>query len=156
MRPLSESTGRVAGKTFNRKYVALGRILTHWEDIIGAKMAGKAQPVKLRYIKHEKSKKPTATLDIATTTADATLLHYQKDLILERINQIFGDQWVSAIRFVSMPSNKAPSAPKKPKRPLTGAEKNHLSGVLGNIEDEDMHRVLENLGKAVMLEEKDV
>ncbi len=155
MRPISEATGRVAGKSFNRKYIALGRILTHWNDIVGPELARKAQPVKLRYLKHKQAKKPTASLDIATTSADATLLHYQKDLILERINQIFGERWVTAIRFVQVPVNtQTPKVKKPPHRPLTGTEQNYLSNMLDNIPDSDIKSRLERLGQAVLREEE--
>lgn len=154
MRPLSEATSRVTGTSFGRKYVALGRILSHWKDIVGAELAHKAQPVELHYRKAKEAKAPTVSLDIATSGSDATLLHYQKDLILERINQIFGERWIQAIRFVSVPSNEPKIKARKSRTPLTGEEKNHLSGMLAPIEDEEMRRTLEGLGQAVMLDEK--
>lgn len=154
MKPVSEAVGRVAGKSFKRKYIALGRILTHWEDIAGAELACKAQPVRLHYRKHKEAKQPTATLDIAASSADATLLHYRKDLILERINQIFGERWITAIRFVADPANISRSVPKKPKAPLTEHEKSYLSGMLQNIADFDLRGKLEGLGQAVLMEEK--
>jgi len=108
MRPLSDSVTKVTGKTFSRKYVALGRVISHWTDIVGKDFASKAQPVKIQYRykkktaqkSNAKKEKPQATLEIATSSADATIMHYQKDVILERINQIFGDAWITAIRFV--------------------------------------------------------
>ncbi|GJL84751.1 MAG: hypothetical protein DHS20C02_05260 [Micavibrio sp.] len=153
MRPVSEATRRVTGKSFSRKYISLGRILTHWNDIVGADLAQKAQPVKLRYIKHKEGKKPQASLDIATTSADATLLHYQKDLILERINQIFGERWITAIRFVNVPANTDGAKPKKQRKPLTDAEKNHLSSMLNDIGDPEIRRKLESMGEAMLMEE---
>jgi hypothetical protein len=154
MRPLSEATARIAGKSFERKYIALGRIVKAWDQIVGEDMATKAQPVKINYRKRERSKKAQASLDIAVSSADATLLHYQKDLILERINQVFGEQWVSAIRFVHMPANNA--APKLGQRlkPLSPAEKKSLSELLLNIADPDIRERLEGLGTAVISKEK--
>lgn len=154
MRPLSESTARIAGKNFERKYIAIGRIIKHWPDIVGASLADKAQPVKINYRKKERNKKPEASLDIAASSADATLLHYQKDLILERINQIFGERWINAIRFVSVPVNTQTSFRKKRLTPLTAAEKNTLSDMLYTIEDEAIRRKLEHLGAAIIAEEK--
>ena len=154
MRPVSESTRRVTGKVCSRKYISLGRILTHWNDIIGADLAQKAQPIKLRYIKRKEDEKPQASLDIATTGSDATLLHYRKDLILERINRIFGERWITAIRFVSVPSNMNTTKFKKTKTPLTAAEKNHLSSMLSSIKDQEMRNKLESLGEGVLMEEQ--
>lgn len=153
MRPVSEATRRVTGKSFSRKYISLGRILTHWDEIVGKDLAQKAQPVKLHYIKRKDGAKPQASLDIATTGSDATLLHYQKDLILERLNNIFGERWITAIRFVTMPANAQALKPKKAKVPLTDAEKNHLSSLLDNISDPEIRHKLANLGEAVLMEE---
>ncbi len=131
----------------------LGRLVTRWEDIVGPELSDKTQPVKIRYIKRKtKGEKPSASLDIATTSADATLLHYQKDLILERINQIFGDSWINSIRFVPYAANAVQTAPKLKKRqkPLTPREKQNLSSVLETIEDPDLREKLQSLGTAIL------
>lgn len=154
MRPVSEATSRVMGKNFSRKYIALGRIVKHWREIVGDTLADKAQPVKLRYQKYKESKKPQASLDIAVSGADATLLHYQKDLIIERINQIFGDRWITAIRFVQIPANSRSIGIKKARTPLTDTEKNHLSTVLESVKDKDIRQKLECLGQAMMMDER--
>lgn len=154
MRPLSEATARIAGKSFERKYIALGRIVNSWREIVGDKLADKAQPVKIHYRKSKDKKKPDATLEIATSSADATLLHYQKDLILERINQIFGERWITSLRFVNIPSNTAHKTAKKPKAPLTENEKKTLSDMVFEIEDDTLRDRLENLGKAIILDQK--
>lgn len=154
MRPISEATARVSGQSFSRKYVSLGRILSSWKEIVGEKLAGKAQPVKINYRKREKGGNPVAILDIAASSADSTLLHYQKDLILERINQIFGDKWVTAIRFVATPVSIKGKKPKKSRIPLTDDEKSHLSGMLESLADPDLKAKLETLGTAIITEQK--
>lgn len=154
MRPISEATARVTGQSFSRKYVAIGRIVGAWREIVGEKLANKAQPVKINFRKPEKGCKPGATLDIAASSADATLLHYQKDLILERINRIFGDKWITGIRFVALAANAASLKPKKTRKPLTEAEKNHLSHMLETCPDADLKARLENLGQAIVMEDK--
>ncbi len=158
MRPVSEATARVTNQSFSRKYIALGRIVKCWSDIVGADLATKAQPVKIHYRKNPRDKKkakiPEAVLHIAASSADATLLHYQSDLILERINQIFGERWISGIRFVANPSNATTRPYKKKKRPLTAAEKNHLSDMLDVVSDEEIRKALGNLGQAIIAEEK--
>ncbi|MCK5284365.1 MAG: DUF721 domain-containing protein [Alphaproteobacteria bacterium] len=155
MRQLSEATARIIGRNFNRKYVALGRIVKVWSDIVGAELADKAQPVKINYRKAKvRGEKPKASLDIAVSSSNATLLHYQKDLILERINQIFGERWVTNIRFVNIPVNILPVKRKKIKIPLTNIEKNTLSDILCTISDKEIKSKLEKLGTAVVEESK--
>lgn len=154
MRPLSDAVGRVTGKNFSRKFVSIGRIVTQWPDIIGENLAEKAQPVKIHYRKKPGNKKPEASLDIACSTADATLLHYQKDLIIERINQIFGERWITAIRFVNIPAGEVKAKQPKRRIPLTQEEKNTLSHMLSEIDDDEIRTKLNDLGQAMISDEK--
>jgi hypothetical protein len=159
-RLLSEAIPAIAGKAFSRKYIMLGRLVTRWADIIGVELAARTQPVKIRYYKNKKQaakagtgEKPTASLDIACSTADATLLHYQKDLILERINQIFGDKWITAIRFVPQAANliDVRQGGKKPAKSLTEAEKTGLSEAIAAAgPDDELRRRLESLGASIL------
>lgn len=121
---------------------------------MGEKFAHIAQPVKIHYRKNPKTKKQTATLDIATTSSYATTLPYQKDLILERINRIFGDQWISDIKFIASEVSEAPISRRKINTPLTGSEKKYLSTMLEEIDDPEFKARLESLGKAILMERK--
>jgi hypothetical protein len=152
MRPIAEATGRITGKSCSRKYIALGRIVNSWSEIVGPDLANKAQPVKLRYTKQEYSKTPMAILDIACSSADATLLHYQKDLILERINRIFGEGWVTGIKFVASVANTSKLPSRKAKKPLTEKEKSYLSGILEIVQDEEIRASLNSLGESILME----
>lgn len=153
MRSLSDATAKVTNTTFGRKYVSLGRIVSQWESIVGADLATKAQPSKLRYRKFKnKNAKPDAILEIATSSAYATKLHYQKLLILERINQIFGDEWITDIRFINI-NNSAPKIHKPKKREgLNELEKKYLLETLDSIDDIDVKQRLESLGKSLLLD----
>ncbi len=153
MRPLSEATSRVASKNFSKKYIAIGRLVEQWTDIMGEDFASKAQPVKIHYRK-TKDQKPCARLDIATSQSYATILAYQKDLILERINRIFGDKWITEVKFVISHTIDPPLTPKKANTPLTQDEKKYLSDVLDQISDQDYKQKLESLGKALLTDLK--
>lgn len=151
LKPLSEKIPAIAGQVFSRKFVMLGRILTYWEDIVGKDLAYKTQPVKLQYKKNQDGKKATATLSIATSSAEATMMHYRKDLILERINQIFGERFVTAVRFVPNETAEQDYAKHvKPRKILTENDKTYLSGVLEGVEDQELKAVLESLGKSML------
>jgi hypothetical protein len=129
----------------------LGRLVTHWPEIVGKDLADRAQPVKIRYRKVPGSNRPEASLDIASTTSEATLLHYRKDLILERINQIFGERLVTALRFVPVASNAAPSRPRRLlQTPLSPAEKEDLANILEHIRDHELKERLEMLGTSIL------
>lgn len=154
LRPVSDSVARLTKDTFSRKFVSLGRILSCWKDVVGPEMAGRTQPVKLHYRKPKSEKdKPQAALDIAVTSADATLLHYQKDLILERINQLFGERWVTAIRFVHAAANTDVLAPEESPLASVRLSKDELESVkavVSGVEDEEIRNKLEKLGQDVL------
>ena len=157
MRSLSEAARLVTSKTFGRKFIALGRILAHWPEIVGAEMAAKAQPVKIHHrVPKDKAlreaKPADVTLEIAVDSAYATLLHYQKDVMLERMNALFGERWITAIRFVPNIANLPQKPPKKPLPPLNAAQKNSLSQSLSCIEDTELKERLSRLGEAVYSE----
>lgn len=116
---------------------------------MGDKMAAYAQPLKIHYRKAKRQgEKPTATLEIAASSAHSSLLIMQKGLLLERINQIFGEQWITDIKFVHAPANII-EKPKKRRIPLTEAEKNSLSQMLEMVEDPAMKERLEKMGAAL-------
>lgn len=157
LRPLSTSISQLTSATFSKKFVALGRVLNNWNDIIGPEMAVKAQPVKIHYRKpKDKGDKPQATLEIAATSSDATLLHYQKDLILARINQIFGDSWITSIRFVHIAANSSPHGAdfSPPSRPIHPSDLELLKSSLLSVDDEEIRKCLEKLGQSVLKKER--
>lgn len=117
---------------------------------MGEKMAAYAQPLKIHYRKpHRKGDKAQATLEIATSSSHATLLIMQKGVLLEKINQIFGEDWITDIRFVHASSN-AVEKPKKQTNPLTEEEKNSLSHMLEMVDDPAIRERLEKMGAALL------
>lgn len=129
----------------------LGRLVTHWPDIVGKDLAAKAHPARIRYRKVPGQKNAEAALDIGVSTADATLLHYRVGLILERINQIFGEQIVTSIRFVPMASNeKKPSLTRFRKKSISPKDREDLANILENIDDPELKQRLEVLGTSIL------
>ncbi len=157
MRPLSHAVMKVTSQNFSRKYIAIGRIVDSWSDIVGKDFALKAQPARIQYRNRAKGsgEKPDAILEIGCSSADATMLHYQKDLILERINRIFGDQWITGIKFVPVAVNTDSGFRKSKikKRPLTGKDTDYLNETLASIGDEAIKQRLESLGKEILMED---
>jgi hypothetical protein len=153
LRLLSDAMPRVTGKVFSRKYIMLGRLVTHWKEIVGQDLADRAQPVKIHYRKVPGSKVAEATLEIASSTAEATLLHYRKELILERINQIFGERVVTALRFVPQAANEVRTGKARTvKKPVTSKDRAELANILESIDDPELKERLERLGTSILQE----
>lgn len=156
LRLIAETLPRVSDKLFSRKYIRLGRIVTNWRDIIGKKMAHQAQPIKLHVRKIRQNGKKAAkgqtqaTLEIATSSANATLLTMQKGVILERINQIFGSEWITDLKFTHIVLDPPQTEDKAEKTPLKQEKAKYLSDLLADIDDPDIKNSLESLGKALL------
>ena len=124
-----------------------------WPSIVGENLASKAHPARIRYRKHKKQKKPLTVLEIAVNNSEATMLHYQKDLILQRINHIFGEDWIADIKFVThttpltSPIKKSMAIPPKP---LSQEAQKKLSDILTCVVDEDLKLRLNSIGSAIL------
>jgi len=153
---ISDSVPKVADKIFARKFMALGRIVTHWEEIMGADLARITQPLKIHYRKaRKKGDLPNATLEIATSSANASLLIMKKGVLLEKMNQIFGQNWITDIKFKHIPANALNAAPiPKPKKPLSTGEKNTLTSMIDMVEDAEMKERLAKFGEAFLKNNK--
>lgn len=154
MKALSQSTAQVVSKNCSRKFIAVGKIVQVWPQIIGEKLAAEAVPVRIQYSKpSSKRAEPEAVLYIETSSAYSTSLHYQKDVLLERISQLFGAGWITDIR-IKVHAGKMPAKVKKnAAAPLTKREKNHLSELLGALDDSDMADRLQRLGEGIIRRE---
>ncbi|MEM6811882.1 MAG: DciA family protein [Pseudomonadota bacterium] len=151
---ISNSTAKVTDKVFQRKFIALGKILTRWEDIMGPKLSKQAQPSKIRYRKpRRKGDKPQAILEISTSSANASLLIMQKGMLIEKINYLFGEDWITDIKFNHLASNESHTV-KKQTNPLTEEEKNSLSQLLNDIKDPEIKERLLNMGTSLLEDTK--
>lgn len=74
---------------------AQSRLLTHWEEVVGADIAKTAQPVKITYGRGGMG----ATLTLLTTGAMAPMLEMQKEQVREKVNICYGYNAVSHIRI---------------------------------------------------------
>ncbi len=144
LKPISAAIKTVSNKTFDRKFVLLGRIISNWSDIVGEKMHLNCQPVKIRYRKNKK--KYDAVLEIAATSAVAAKLQYQTGLLLEKLHQILGEQTITSIRFVHIPANKTKILRASKKQPITSSQKNNLNSLLSNINDVELKERLATFG----------
>lgn len=74
---------------------AQSRVLTHWQEIVGADMAAMARPVEVKYGKGGFG----ATLTVLTTGANAPLLEMQKEALRDRINAAYGYNAIARLRI---------------------------------------------------------
>lgn len=154
MKNVSKSVPSLLGKVFQRKYIALGRIVTNWAEIVGEDTASRCMPIKINYFKPKVAgEKAIATLEIAASSAEAAVLVYQKDIILQKLEMFLGERRVTDIKFLHIEPKSVAKLPKRTKN-LTDTEKSYLSQLLEGVEDPELRERLSSLGQSIIQEKK--
>jgi hypothetical protein len=147
---LVQSRIRTAGE---RRGFAVARLLTHWEEIVGAATASVARPVKVSYAQGGFG----ATLTILTTGAQAPMLQAELPRIRERVNACYGYNAIARIRITqtaptgfaegqaefSPPSAAAPAPPDP-------ALRDEARRIVPPVADEGLRAALEALGENIL------
>jgi hypothetical protein len=148
LKHLSQSLNKVTRHICERKYIKMGRILTHWDDIVGADISTRCYPVKIRN-QRRNGTYSTSVLDIATSSAQAMILSYRKELILQRINLLFGEELVTDLRFLHKDSghqNVPPSPVFTPEnRALSIEQQDCLKKMIETVDDDGLKQRIESL-----------
>ena len=149
---ISSPVRQLTSRNVTRKYITLGKVISFWAEIVGPELAAKTCPVGMSVRKSggkqqaKNGRNLEAVLEVSATSADATLLHYQKSLILERLRQALGDTIVVDMRVVHGGARLARNLPAMPP-PLTEKTKNCLSMGTSDIQDAELRAALESLGR---------
>lgn len=85
--------GRVRTASETRGF-AVSRLLTHWDDIIGADLCAMARPIDITY-----GKSFGATLTLLVKGAQAPMVEMQKETIRERVNACYGYAAIQKVRL---------------------------------------------------------
>lgn len=158
LRHLSVPANRVSKRNFSTKFVALGRVIEHWDSIIGADMVEHAQPVRIHNRNYSKKRgaKPECILDIACSSSHAMILQYQKSLILERMTNIFGNRWVTDIRFTATQALKTPKRTinRIEKRDLCDQDHDFIDDSLAHLDNDPIKDTLRRMGAHILQEQE--
>lgn len=145
--------GRIRKAAEGRGF-AQTRVLTHWEEIAGADIAGIARPVEVSYSKGGFG----GTLTLLTTGAMAPLVEMRREEIRARINAVYGYNAISRVRvtqtaatgfaegkvdFQHRPKARTESAP----RPEVALQ---ARAVAEGVGDADLRAALERLAANVI------
>lgn len=125
---------------------AVSRLLTHWDDIVGADLSEQARPVEVSY-----GRGFGATLTLLTTGAAAPIVEMQKEVIRERVNACYGYAAISRIRLTqtsargfSEPGAAFADAPKAPAPDEKAKDASHRATT--GVADQSLRTALARLG----------
>ena len=143
-------------KTGSARGFAQMRLLTHWEEIVGADIARIARPAKVAYGRQGFG----AKLTLIAKPAHAPELQMRLPEIKQRVNASYGYSAISDIRitqtgealgFAEAPSGFAHDHPA-PSLPPATAEA--LRSELADVKDETLRALLNSLGTNILLTSK--
>jgi len=132
MRPLSAKFG--AGKS---------GLTDHWEDIVGHRFAKISRPVRFQGGRNGR------TLLISAPGPAAALIMAAGSGIIDRANSYLGPGYIQHIKLMqtSMRDGQLSGTPAKKTKDLTPAQKDELQSSLENVNDPDLKKALEKLGR---------
>jgi len=141
---------RTAGES---RGFAVSRLLTHWEDIVGADLAGMTRPVKVGYAREGFG----ATLTLLTRAAEAPMVQMQLPLIREKVNACYGYNAISRISLTQTAATgfaegqaEFGPAPKPAVKTLDPAIARQATAVAAGVHDDSLRAALEALAQNVL------
>nr|WP_048646059.1 DUF721 domain-containing protein [Nitratireductor soli] len=123
-----------------------------WDDIVGERLAASTRPEKLAWPRrrHEDDPFEPAALVIACEGASALRLQHETGEIIARVNAFLGFAAVGRIKIVQKPVAAPVRRAVPVQRPLTGQERDKLSRMTGEIDDEGLRASLTKLGTSIL------
>ena len=146
-RAIASSLASTTKVIFGKRGLADGTILKDWNIIAGELLANHSQPEQIAYSKGNDSGSLHLRIDSGSM---ATEMQHLQPLLIERINSYFGFKAIDRIKVTQGP---LPTMDKKQQwtpRILASEEEIGLTKSLLNVEDEELRKVLESLGRAIM------
>ena len=125
---LSAVMKRIAGPDLRRKGFFESGLAAEWPAIVGAYLAERCAPEKLRW---PRGKGTEATLELRIESAAAPEIQHLSPQITERINGYFGFSAVAQLKFIHAPLRPQTEPRKPPARPLSDAEEQALQEFAG-------------------------
>lgn len=141
--------GRVRTASETRGF-AVSRLLTHWNDIVGADLCGMARPVDITY-----GKSFGATLTLLVKGAEAPMVEMQKEAIRERVNACYGYAAIQKVRLTQTAprgfAEEQTAFSGTPQRPEVSADaRERAAQTVEIVGDTSLRDALERLGANVI------
>ena len=147
-RALAGSLAAVTKTVFARRGFADGAILKDWAAIAGAHLAAHSQPEKIAY---PKGSGDGGTLHLRIDSGSMAIeLQHLQPLLIERINGYFGFKAVDRLKIIQGPLPDRTEKAAWSTRTLETGEESELAESLMDVDDDDIRKALQALGRAVI------
>lgn len=139
-------TQRLVKPVFKARGLMEGKIITHWPQIVGEKIARMSLAEKITF---PRGKRSEGTLHLSVTSSGALLLQYAQDLVLEQVNTFFGYKALSKLRLTHGLVFKEDNKPASVEKPLSDDDRVWIQETIKDISDPELQDHLQRLGEAV-------
>jgi hypothetical protein len=145
-KPLADLVGETLRAAFARQGFAAVDVITHWEEIVGAELAGRTEPMRLVWPQRD-DPFSTGVLTVRVEGPYAIELQHLTPVVIERVNRYFGWRCVGRIAIRQGPVTRR-ARPDLPLEPDAQAVAEVERG-LGAFEDGGLKSALARLGALV-------
>ncbi|PCI04693.1 MAG: hypothetical protein COB78_07875 [Hyphomicrobiales bacterium] len=155
---MSELVGGILEPIIAKRAGMTLSLMNAWADIIGGQLGKHSRPEKILWPRraHDDDPFQPATLVVACDGAQAIFFQHETDAIIERVNTFFGFNAISRIKIQQKPvASYSPEKASEASKELNEAEKQRLTEMVGNVEDDELRQKLTKLGEGIILRQRD-
>ncbi|MGO4574048.1 DUF721 domain-containing protein [Microvirga sp. 2TAF3] len=153
-RPLADFLDVCLGPSLAAQGFATSDVIVAWPDIVGERLAGFTQPLKIEWKRKGPHADPEtrpdpATLVVRVESAFALEMQHLAPVVIDRVNTYYGWRCIGKLVLKQGPVRRAEK--KRPVvRPLSDADRERVGAAIGPIEDETLKAALDRLGQAIV------
>ena len=152
-RPLAELIDACLGPALAAQGFASSDILAAWPEIVGERLAGATQPLKVEWRRNPQARpgeRPEPeTLLVRVEGGFALELQHLGPLVIERVNARYGWRCIGRLVLKQGPVRRATARiAAAPALPV--AERRRVAAAVDGVEDDGLKNALDRLGQAVV------
>ncbi len=153
LRNLSLALDEITKPVFQKKGFTENKIITDWHLIVGAEIARFSFPKKI-YFRGENRDGGVLHVEV-WDSGIANDIMYMEPIIVEKIAKYFGYKSIDKIKILQNPSvlKKEDSTIAVIDKDIINQAEKHMHNKLDDIDDPELKKALESLGKSVFIEE---
>lgn len=132
-----------------KEFLIINNLVKNWENIIGKKYFSLCYPKSVHFNKSDGFERSQAKLTIAVHNSSiGFFIQNNSEILLEKIATLYGYKAVSKISIIQEPKQSETKIEFAPK--LSQAKEEVLKNQISEIEDEELKKTLENLGREIL------
>jgi len=149
LKHVSTAAKALVRPALNKRGFSEPRILTEWDSVVGASLAGLARPLRMSFAAREGM---GGTLTIGVLGSRAVEAQHMIPQIAERVNGYYGHRAISRVKIEQIGAEAFEAATQKEESPAPCPEmRARLAEPISSVRDEGLRSALERLGDNIAL-----